>query len=128
MRHERLINPRCPHFRQRNQGDIREMGTRRLDQPGTNGIAQHITQDGQEMAVLLKGKNFEAPLPHMPMTPVVPMVAADMTGHPALHEAAQRSDCGWLHHQVKMIWHQTEAKHVDWMLSFRVASRSRKAV
>ena len=59
-----------------------------LDQPGTDGIAQHIMQDSQEMAVLLNGKNFEAPLPHMPMTPVVPMVAADMTGHPALHKAA----------------------------------------
>ena len=99
-----------------------------FDQPGTNGIAQHITQDGQEMVILLNGKTFETPLPHMPMTPVVPMVAADMTGHPPLHEAAQCSDGGWLHHQVKIIRHQTEAKHVDWMLSFRVASRSRKAV
>lgn len=54
----------------------------------------------------------------MPMTPVVPMVAADMTGHPALHEAAQ-CDGGRLHNQVKMIWHQTEAQHVDWMLGFR---------
>ena len=71
------------------------------------------------MAVLLNGKNFEAPLPHMPMTPVVPMVAADMTGHPPLHEAAQCSGGGRLHHQVKMIWHQTEAKHVDWVLGFR---------
>ena len=53
------------------------------------------------------------------MTPIVPMVAADMTGHPPLHEAAQCSDCGRLHNQVKMIWHQTEGKHVDWMLGFR---------
>ena len=71
------------------------------------------------MAVLLNGKTFEAPLPHMPMTPVVPMVAADMTGHPPLHEATQCSGCGRLHNQMKMIRHQTEAKHVDGMLGFR---------
>ena len=107
MCHERLINPRCPLLGQRNRGGICEMRHAQarpgpldslFDQPGTNGIAQHITQDGQEMAVLLKGKNFEAPLPDMPMTPVVPMVAADMTGHPALHEAAQCSGGGRLHH------------------------------
>lgn len=128
MYHERLINPLCHLLGQRNRGGIREMGHAQVrprpldslfDQPGTNGIAQHITQDSQEMAVLLNGKNFEAPLPHMPMTPVVPMVAADMTGHSALHKAAQCSDCGWLHNQVKMIWHQTVAQHVDGMFGFR---------
>ena len=100
VRHERLINPRCLLLGQRNRGGIR-------------------TQDGQEMAVLLNGKTFEAPLPHMPMTSVVPMVAADMTGHPPLHEAAQCSGGGRLHHQMKMIRHQTEAQHVDRMFGFR---------
>jgi len=127
MCNERLINPRYPLLGQRNRGGIREMGHAQarpgpldslFDQPGTNGIAQHIPQDGQEMVVLLNGKTFEAPLPYMPMTSVVPMVAADMTGHPPLHEAAQCSDCGRLHNQVKMIRHETEAKHVDRMLGF----------
>ena len=35
-----------------------------FDQSGTNGIAQHITQNGQKMAVLLSRKTFETPLPH----------------------------------------------------------------
>ena len=99
-----------------------------FDQPGTDGIAQHITQDGQEVVILLKGKTFQTPLSHMPMTPVVPMVAAGMTGHPPLHEAAQCSDCGRLYHQVKMIWYQTEGKHVDWMLGFRRGEQVEESV
>ena len=72
MCNERLINPRYPLLGQRNRGGIREMGHAQprpgpldslFDQPGTNGIAQHIPQDGQEMVVLLNGKTFEAPLP-----------------------------------------------------------------
>ena len=70
------------------------------------------------MVVLLNGKTFETPLPHMPMTLVVLMVAADMTGHPPLHEAAQCSGGGRLHNQVKMIRHETEAKHFDRVLGF----------
>ncbi len=40
--------------------------------------------DGQQMAVLLDRKAFEATLPDMAATPVVTMVALHMTGHPPL--------------------------------------------
>lgn len=128
MCEERLIDPLCSFLQQRDGRGADQMGLakarprpldRVFDEPSTDRIAQHIAEDGEEMAVLLNGKTFEASLPHMPMTPVVPMIAADMTGHPPLHEAAQRSGCGRLHHEMKMIRHQTEAQHLDWMFGFR---------
>ena len=53
------------------------------------------------------------------MTAVVPMIAADMTGHPPLHEGTERSFRHRLHDEMNMIWHQTEAKECDGMLGFR---------
>ena len=47
-----------------------------LDQPCADWIAEHIAEDCEEMAVVLNWKTFEAALPHMPVTVVVPMVAA----------------------------------------------------
>ena len=47
------------------------------------------------------------------------MVAANMTGHPPLHETAEPRFCCRLHHQMQMIRHQTEAKHVDGILGLR---------
>lgn len=71
------------------------------------------------MAILLNGKAFEPSLPYVPMTAVMPMVAADMTGHPPLHEVAQCSLCGWLHDEMKMIGHEAEAQEFDRVLGFR---------
>ena len=71
------------------------------------------------MAVLLNGEAFETPLPHMSMTAVVPMIAADMTGHPPLHEGAERGFRHRLHDEMKMIRHQTEAQEFDGMFGFR---------
>ena len=87
-------------------------------QPGTDRIAEHIAQDREEMAVLLNREAFETPLPHMPMTAVVPMIAADMTGHPPLHEGAERGVRHRLHDEMKMIRHQTEAQEFDGILGF----------
>ena len=124
---ERLINPRRPILWQRNRRRIGEVGpvqTRPgplagvFNQPGTDRIAEHIAQDREEMAVLLNGEAFETPLPHMPMTAVVPMIAENMTGHPPLHEATQRRFRGRLHDEMKMIRHQTDAKEFDGMLGF----------
>jgi hypothetical protein len=137
---ERLINPVRSILRQRNRGCVREVGNaetrprpvgRLFDQLGTDGIAEHVVQDREEMAILLNGKAFEASLPHVPMTAVMPMIAADMTGHPPLHEGTQRSLCGGLHDEMKMIGHEAEAKEFDRVsgyLAFAVARRSRKAV
>jgi protein-disulfide isomerase len=124
---ERLINPVRSILRQRNRGCVREVGNaetrprpvgRLFDQHGTDRIAEHIAQDREEMAILLNGKAFEASLPHVSMTAVMPMVAADMTGHPPLHEGAQRSLCGRLHDEMKMIGHEAEAKEFDRVFGF----------
>ena len=125
---ERLINPRRPILWQRNRRRIGEVGPVQTrpgplagvcNQPGTDRIAEHIAEDCEEMAVLLNGKAFEAPLPHMPMTAVVPMIAVDMTGHPPLHEGTERGFRHRLHDEMKMIRHQTEAKECDGMFGFR---------
>ncbi len=70
------------------------------------------------MAVFLNGKTFEAPLPHMAMTPVMPMIAADMTGHPPLHEGAERCLRDGLYDEMKMIRHQIEGQECDGMFGF----------
>ncbi len=71
------------------------------------------------MAVLLNRKTFEATLPHMSMAPVMAMVAANVAGHPPLHERAECGGCGRLHDQVEMIGHQAEAKDSDRVRRFR---------
>lgn len=53
------------------------------------------------------------------MTAVVPMIAADMAGHPPLHEGTEGRMGGGLQDQMKMIWHQTETKDLDRMSGFR---------
>ena len=125
---ERLIHPRRPIFWQWNRRRIGKVGPVQTRpgplagvcrQPGTDRIAEHIAQDCEEMAVLLNGEAFETPLPHMPMTAVVPMIAADMTGHPPLHEGAERGFRQRLHDEMKMIRHQTEAQECDGILGFR---------
>lgn len=49
------------------------------------------------------------------------MVAADVTGHPPVHERTERRVGGWWHHEVEMMGHQTDAEHVDRM--FRLGHR-----
>lgn len=70
------------------------------------------------MAVLLNRKTFEPALPHMPVTVVVPMVAADVGGHPPLHERAEGSVGGRLHDQVEMIGHEADAEEFDGVFGF----------
>ena len=90
-----------------------------LDQPRADRIAEHVAEDREEMAVVLNWKTFEAALPHMPVTVVVPMVAADVAGHPPLHERAEGSVGGRLHDEVKMIGHEAEAEELDGIFGFR---------
>ena len=71
------------------------------------------------MAVLLNRKTFEAALPHMPMATVMAMVAADVAGHPPLHERAEGSVGGRLHDQVEMIRHEADAEERDGVFGFR---------
>ena len=59
-------------------------------------LEQDIAEEGEQVLVSSSGKTLEATLPDMAMTAVVPMVAQDMTGHPALHERAESclvADC-----------------------------------
>ena len=90
-----------------------------LDQPRADRIAEHVAEDREEMAVVLNWKTFEAALPHMPVTVVVPMVAADVAGHPPLHERAEGVVGGRLHDEVEMIGHQADAEYFDRILRLR---------
>jgi hypothetical protein len=65
-------------------------------------------------------------LPHMAVTVVVPMVAADVAGHPPLHERAEGSVGGRLHDEVKMIRHQAEAEDLDGMPGFGSGEQVKK--
>ena len=51
-----------------------------VDEPGPNGIAEDIAEDGEQVAVLLNRKAFEAPLPDVAMTLVVLVVAKHVAG------------------------------------------------
>ena len=76
-------------------------------------------EDREEMAVLLNRKTFEAAVPHMPMAPVMAMVAADVAGHPPLHERAKAGVASRLPDQVEMIGHEAETDDFDQALRFR---------
>ena len=71
------------------------------------------------MAVLLNRKTFEVALPDMAMTPVMPMIAAHVAGHPPLHERAESGVGGRLHDQMKMIGYEADAEELDGVFSFR---------
>ena len=88
------------------------------DESRTNGIPEYIAEDGEEMAVSLNGKTLEAALPDMAMAAVMGVVAADMTGHPLLHEGAECVEGRRGHHEVKMIGHQAEAEDLERMPGF----------
>lgn len=65
------------------------------------------------MRVLLNRKTFEPALPHMAVAFVMPMVAADVTRHPPLHEGTHPHVGGRLDDKVKMIGHEAEAEDFD---------------
>jgi hypothetical protein len=96
------------------------------DQPRAHWIAEHVAEDCEEMAVLLNRKTLEAALPHMAVTVVVPMVAADVAGHPPLHERAQGRNSRGLHDQMEMIGHQAEAEDLDGMPGFGSGEQVKK--
>jgi hypothetical protein len=79
------------------------------------------------MIILLNGKTLEPGLPEVTMTPVMPMVAADMTGHPPLHERTECVRSRGLQHEMKMIRHQTEGKERTGNLVFAISSSERNA-
>ncbi len=135
MIEERLINPRKPVAGSLNGNGVAQMRESHarprpvhdmLDQPRANRIAEHVAEDREEMAVLLNRKAFEAALPHMSVPVVVPMVAADVAGHPPLHERAEGSVGGRLHDEVKMIRHQADAEELDGVFGFRGGEQVKK--
>ena len=128
MLEEGLINPREPVARNLNGrriAQVRESQSRPgpvhslFDQSCADRVAEHIAEDREEMAVVLNRKTFEAALPDMPMTVVVPMITPDVTGHPPLHERAEGGVRGRLYDQVKMIGHEADAEELDEVLGFR---------
>lgn len=71
------------------------------------------------MGVLLNGKTLEPALPDMAMASVVAMVAANMTGHPPLHEGTEVVSGSGRDHEMKMIRHQADAENLEGMSGFR---------
>jgi hypothetical protein len=47
------------------------------------------------------------------------MIAADVAGHPPLHERAECRVGGRLHDQVEMIGHEADAEELDGVFGFR---------
>ena len=89
-----------------------------LHQPSANRIPEHIAESREEMSILLNRKTFEAPLPHMSVAVVMPMVAPDVAGHPPLHEGTQCRIGGRLHDKMKVIRHEADAEKLDRVFGF----------
>ena len=109
---ERLINPMQPirwcldrhwitEFREP-QARPRPID-RMLNQSCSNWIAQDISDDGQQVTVLLDGKTFEPTLPDVAVAPIVLMVSAHMARHPPLHKPAETGFSRRLHHYMKVV-------------------------
>jgi len=118
---ERFLHPLLPVHGRLNRPRVRQMTVPHagpgplltaLHQPGPYRIAQDIAEHREEMGVLLDGKTFEAALPDMAVTPVMPMVAPHMTGQPPLHEGTQGPVSRRLKHQMEMVGHQTKPEHL----------------
>ncbi len=71
------------------------------------------------MVILLNGKNLEPSLPDLATASVMAVIAADMAGHPPLHERIECLPGGGLQHEVKMIRHETEAEYLKGKFPFR---------
>jgi hypothetical protein len=54
----------------------------------------------------------------MPMTAIMSVIPSDMTRHPPLHERTECLPGSWLHNQMKMIGHETDAEHLDGKFAF----------
>jgi hypothetical protein len=91
---------------------------RRFHKLRTNGVTQNIAQHDEQVIILLNGETFEATLPDMAMTMVMPMIAAHVACHPPLHEWTQRISSLGLQHKVKMIRHEAEAQDANPVLGF----------
>ena len=63
------------------------------------------------MLITLNGETLVAPLPDVPSSPVTPVVAPDLRGHPPLHEALHFSERLTAGHDMEMIGHQAERKN-----------------
>ncbi len=63
----------------------------------------------------------------MLVTPVMPMVALDMTGYPPLHERTEGGLGAWLHDQMKMMGMRQKPNILMGYRALAAPSKSRKA-
>ena len=84
---ERLADPVLPVYRKCDRKRIEERRASParprpvlwvLDEAGADRVAQDISEDGEQMRVLLNRETFEATLSDMPAAGVVPMVPSHM--------------------------------------------------
>jgi hypothetical protein len=70
------------------------------------------------MFVALHWKTFKPALPYMSAAPVMLVITPDVTGQEPLHESAQRLVMRSFNQKVKVIRHQRESKHLNWVPRF----------
>jgi hypothetical protein len=101
--------------------------SRVLDQPCANRIAEHVAEDREEVVVLLNRRTFEAALPDMTMTPVMPMIAAHMARHPPLHKRTECVRGRGLQHEMKWFGMRQKSKTRTGYFDLVICSSARNA-
>jgi hypothetical protein len=70
------------------------------------------------MFVTLHWKTFKPALPNMPTAAVMLVITPYVTVQEPLHESAQRLVMRSFNQKVKVIRHQSESKHLNWVPRF----------
>ena len=70
------------------------------------------------MFVALHWITFKPALPNMPAAAVMLVITPYVTGQEPLHESAQRLVMRSFNQNVKVIRHQSESKHLNWLPRF----------
>ena len=81
-------------------------------------VVHHIVEHRQEMPIPLDRKVLEAALPDMAVAAVVPVIAADVTRQPPLHQPTEGVAARRFQDEMKMIGHQAEAQDFDRIFGF----------
>ena len=75
------------------------------DQAGMQRVALDISQDHQQMVIILDRKSLESALPDVPRRVVMALIAADVRGqqpvHPATEIAVSQGTCGAGHLRLR---------------------------
>lgn len=85
--------------------------SRACDEVGTNRVSLDVSNDLQQVTILLYWKRLESSLPDSPGNSSNFVVTHDMTGKKPMHPPAHVTVCVWPKHKVYVVWHQTICEH-----------------